>query len=432
MNHKIHFFIPGQRIIRSVLAAWICMGIYYLRGKAGMPFFGVIAAMQCITPYAKNMRENGSKRIIGTVVGGLWGVLVLYLESLLLGQQQLEEMMHLFLVGACGGAVIYSAVLLNIPDSAYFSAVVFLSIVMNHVTDEAPSVYVLDRLLDTAIGVAVGIFMNSVHFPRLKRPDILFVSGIDQMLSGEEHNLSSYTKVELNRLVDDGMKFTVISKQTPALIRDFTEGVRLKYPVVAMDGAVMYDMNSKQYLYTEKLDDAVSEKLNAFLKEEGVHYFVNTIEDHLLVIFYRELVEGTMKDHYLKRRLSPYRNYVHTERDVTENVIYFVTVGKRAHIVEIAEKIRLQPWSDQLRLDFDGYDCAPDEWILRIYAAGATREKMLQRLKEYMDCSQVVKFGRHENGADVFLPFTGDRMVKEMKKRYAAVDLRGWKNILRV
>ena len=438
LHEKIHphpLFLPGQRIIRTVLATWLCMGIYYLRGKAGLPFFGVIAAMQCITPYAKTMRENGKKRITGTIVGGLWGALVLYvlyLEILLAGRHDIEEMVYLLMLGVCCGAVIYSTVLLNIADSAYFSAVVFLSIAMNHVTDEAPLVYIIDRLLDTVIGVAAGTLMNSLHFPRLKHPEILFVSGIDQILSGEAHRMSAYTKIELNRLVDDGLKFTVVSKESPAIIRECTEGVRLKYPVVAMDGAVMYDLNSRQYLYTEKMDDKVSEQVCAFLRQGDIHFFVNTIQDHLLVIYFRELREGRLKEIYLKRRLSPYRNYVHTDRDITENVVYYVMVGKRDEMEQLQEEILKQPWADGVRVGLDGYDCGPDEWTLRIYSSGATREKMLQRLKEYMNCSSIVKFGRHENGADVFLPYTGDVMVKEVKRRYTPVDIRGWRNILHV
>ena len=274
--------------------------------------------------------------------------------------------------------------------------------------------------------------MNSLHFPRLKHPEILFVSGIDQILSGEAHRMSAYTKIELNRLVDDGLKFTVVSKESPAIIRECTEGVRLKYPVVAMDGAVMYDLNSRQYLYTEKMDDKVSEQVCAFLRQGDIHFFVNTIQDHLLVIYFRELREGRLKEIYLKRRLSPYRNYVHTDRDITENVVYYVMVGKRDEMEQLQEEILKQPWADGVRVGLDGYDCGPDEWTLRIYSSGATREKMLQRLKEYMNCSSIVKFGRHENGADVFLPYTGDVMVKEVKRRYAPVDIRGWRNILHV
>ena len=194
----------------------------------------------------------------------------------------------------------------------------------------------------------------------------------------------------------------------------------------------MYDLNSRQYLYTEKMDDRISEQVCAFLRQKDIHFFVNTIQDHLLVIYFRELKEGTLKEIYMKRRLSPYRNYVHTDRDITENVVYYVMVGKRDEMEQFAEEIRQQPWADGVRVGLDGYDCGPDEWTLRIYSSGATREKMLQRLKEYMSCSSIVKFGQHENGADVFLPYHGDVMMKEVKRRYAPVDIRGWRNILHV
>ena len=413
--------------------------------------------MQCITPYAKTMRENGKKRITGTIVGGLWGALVLYLEILLAGRHDIEEMVYLLALGVCCGAVIYSTVLLNIADSAYFSAVVFLSIAMNHVTDEAPLVYIIDRLLDTVIGVAAGTLMNSLHFPRLKHPEILFVSGIDQILSGEAHRMSAYTKIELNRLVDDGLKFTVVSKESPAIIRECTEGVRLKYPVVAMDGAVMYDLNSRQYLYTEKMDDKVSEQVCAFLRQGDIHFFVNTIQDHLLVIYfrdYKDLILEEVKDAhheriaqegeegfvlnksaylalarlYRKKRTSPYRNYVRTNAPITEDVVYLLIIDQEENIDRYHEKLMACPFASQIRVNFETFDCENGEKIMRIYAAAATREAMLGYLQRKVGAPRMVTFGT-ENNADVIISDARrGTMVRELKKRYEPVSLKGWRN----
>lgn len=44
---------PGQLIIRSMLAAWICMLIYDLCGRDGIVFLSVIAALQCIQPFTE-------------------------------------------------------------------------------------------------------------------------------------------------------------------------------------------------------------------------------------------------------------------------------------------------------------------------------------------------------------------------------------------
>lgn len=448
MENKLEFPRPGQRIVRSVLASLLCMVVYYLRGKSGIPFFAVVAALQCIQPSMKNMREMGRKRIVGTLIGAAWGALVLYVEFWFLGGQEASvlagqgaaahgdpeslEMLHLILVAACTGAVLYSTVVMKLPESAYFSAVVFLSIVMNHVTDENPSIYIIDRILDTTVGVVIGILMNSVHFPRLRHPEILFVSGIDQMMSEQVHQLSGYTKITLNRLIEDGAKFTVISKQSPAMIRETVTGVTLKHPVIAMDGAVMYDMNSRRYLYKEVMDDETGAEVNAFFRQEKVHYFINTIEDDLLVIYYHEMAPGAMERLYRQRRVSPYRNYVKTDRDIHTNVVYYLTIGPEAEVEAFLDRLMRQPFADRIRPVLDTYKCAEGDLILRVYSADATRERMLKRLKEHLQAEKIVKFGFEEKGVDVCLPCHGDEMVREMKRMFEPVSLEGWRNMLKV
>ena len=428
---KIRLPVPGQRILRSMLAAWACMAVYYLRGMRGLPFFSVIAALQCIQPYTDNMLSMGRKRVIGTLVGAAWGAAVLYLENLAVGSSGVNEMLHFILMGAIAGAVIYSTVLLNIPESSYFSAVVFLSIAMNHVADAELAVYITDRVLDTTIGVIVGILVNSLHLPRVRRNDILFISGIDPILSGEEHHMAPYTKVELNRLIRDGALFTVITKESPAMVQEAVAGISLKYPAIVLDGAVVVDIASRTYLKAEKIGPELGEKLEAFFRREDAGYFINTIEDNLLVTFYHEMREGPMKRLYRRKSGSLYRNFVHTERDVRENIINFVTVGEEHRIRDLGVKLKEQAFSGEIRLDFDASGCDKGELILRVYAASATRERMIAWLRQSLKAKTVVKFGRLEPAADERIPYVGDRMVKEIKKRFETVDLRGWRNILR-
>ena len=66
--------VPGQRIVRSVVAIWLCFAVYELRGRQGLPFFSVIAALQCIQPYNKDMNEEARRRLIGTLLGAFWGL----------------------------------------------------------------------------------------------------------------------------------------------------------------------------------------------------------------------------------------------------------------------------------------------------------------------------------------------------------------------
>lgn len=128
-------FLPGQRIVRSVFAVWLCMLLYYLRGFRGEPFYSVIAALQCVQPYSSNMIKEGRDRIIGTLIGAFWGGVVLYAELLPVGSDVSGILLHYLLLGLFSGLVIYSTVLFRISKYALFSTVVFLGIAMYHIED---------------------------------------------------------------------------------------------------------------------------------------------------------------------------------------------------------------------------------------------------------------------------------------------------------
>ena len=152
-RHNLNLPLPGQRIFRSVLAIWLCFLIYVLRGKVGMPFYSAIAALQCLQPNTRAMRPVARKRVIGTFVGAFWGLIALLLETELISDGMPDYGVHIVLIGLFAGLVLYFTVLLGIQEAAYFSAVVMLSITVNHIGDANPYLFVMHRVVDTLIGV---------------------------------------------------------------------------------------------------------------------------------------------------------------------------------------------------------------------------------------------------------------------------------------
>ena len=303
-KHFAHIAPPGQRIIRSVIAVWVCMLIYALRGLRGEPFYSIIAAVQCIQPYSSNMLTEGRDRIIGTLIGAFWGAFILFMDLLPMGGTWQAYAIQFILLGVFTGLVIYSTVLFKISQFALFSAVVFLGIAMFHMEDVNPYIHVINRSLDTIIGVGVAIVVNSVHLPRIKDRTTLFVSGIDYVLFREDRQMSPYTKVELNRCIADGMRFTVSTRQTPATVRETLSEINLRLPIVAMDGAVLYNLETMQYLRTVKMNPDLVRKITDFFHEEGMPFFLNTVQDNLLVIYfrdYKDLILEEVKDAHHER-----------------------------------------------------------------------------------------------------------------------------------
>ena len=56
--------------------------------------------------------------------------------------------------------IIYTTLLINKKNASYFSCVVYLSIVVNHLGDENPYSFVFNRSLDTMIGIVLGLLLT--------------------------------------------------------------------------------------------------------------------------------------------------------------------------------------------------------------------------------------------------------------------------------
>lgn len=423
--------LPGQRIIRSAVAVGLCLLVDVLRGHQGIPLYSAIAAMQCMQPYTRDMKGVARKRILGTIIGAVWGLLLLLTEIALARGDLPDERLHYVLVPLTLVLVLYSTVLLKVQEMAYFSGVVFLVITINHFTDANPYFFAFNRLLDTVIGVLVASVVNRVHLPRAKNTATLYVSALGHALLDSDKQLSPYSKVELNRLMDDGMKFTLSTVETPATIRELAPGVRLRYPIIAMDGAALYDMGTLEYIRTLPMSEEKASRLMGWLRENGVPFFSNSIWQNLLVIRYSELENEGMKMLFEEKRHSPYRNFMKSEADLAFDVVYLLALDTHERIDEAYRKIMQEPWADEYRIVKDRW--YHEGWsFLKIYDAATSRTAMLPELEKLMGTEKTVTFGGMQGNYDVHVQ-NDDRnlLVKELKRRFEPVDFRCWKSAFR-
>ena len=401
MKSGTRFPKPGQRILRSAIAVALCFLVYILRGRRGIPFYSALAVLQCIQPYYESTAKTAKKRVTGTFIGAFWGLLVILIQVYLLQGKLHDTFLGYLLIAAVTGVVLYSTVVLKCTDAAYFSCVVFLSIVVMHIADENPILFVFNRVMDTLIGVGLAFLVNSAHLPREKNNDILFVSGIDDTLLDSQYHLTPYSRIEV------------------------MQGVKLKYPVIAMDGAVLYDMKENSYLMKYQMSESQAERMADFLTQQSEHYFVNTVVDDTVVIYYDILDNEAQQGIFNSKRRSPYRNYVHTQNPSYDNVIYFFLIDQKEKIEHLYESLIAQPWASEYRIARANSVNYPGYAHLKIYHKDATREHMLENLKAILNLEKTVTFGSIQECYDVFIE-DSDRnlMVREMKKRYKPVCLK--------
>lgn len=416
---KINLPRIGKRIIKSSVSVFLCYVIYLLRGRKGIPFYSMLAALWCIRPLIGSTMEMAVQRTTGTLMGALYGLLLLLIKVNFLPEQTLVyELIYDGMVSLMIILVIYTTVIMKHQNASYFSCVVFLSIVVIHVEDVNPFFFVLDRVVDTMIGIIIGIGMNVVHIPAKKQKDILFVSGIDDTLIAREEKLSTYSKRELNFLIDDGANFTISTMRTPASIQKLLEGIHLRFPIIAMDGAVLYDMNTNEFICTEVMSAQTAEELLEVIKRFGLHCFSNVIVDDCLLIFYQSLENEGEKKVFEKMHTSPYRNYIQGQVPKDTAVVYFMIIDRTEKIQEFYHSLQNQGYENRLKIlcypsvDYPGYS------YIKIYNKNATRENMLHYLKKMVGIEKTVTFGSLDGKYDVTVKGDTDQVARTLKKMY--------------
>ena len=205
----------GMRMIKTAAAVLICLLVSMAVDREDMRIYSSIAALLCVQPYAEDTKRMAIQRIVGTAIGSVFGIATLLLEMALDIQGTL---VGYIVIAAVTVPNLWIAVVLKSSNAAALSGIVFLSITVTHVTDASPWIFAWYRASETLVGIAVGIAVNAFQLPRRKRRDVLFVSGLDGLLLTEQGTLTPYSRVSLNRMLDDGMQFTLSTMRTPASV----------------------------------------------------------------------------------------------------------------------------------------------------------------------------------------------------------------------
>ena len=422
MERKLNFPPIGMRIAKSAVAILLCYLVSFLRGNSGIVFYSQLAALWCIQVYVENSWKNALQRFIGTIIGALYGLVYLLIRKWTGSFTAMNEFSDALFISGLIVVILYTTVLIRKKQASYFSCVVFLSIVVNHVTDVNPYLFVWNRFLDTVIGIIIGVGVNLVSLPREHRKDILFLSGLDDTLLSKKDNMSDYSRIELNRMLDDGMNFTIVTMRTPASLMTPLRDIRLKLPVIAMDGAVLFDIYEKRYLKVYIISQDKSSRIRSLIRSEGLTCFTNVVIDDMLVIYYDKSEDEVHNNLIRELRRSPYRNYVDRPYPEDENVVYFMLLHPTPVIEAFYEKLAAAGITKELKVLKYESDDYPGYSYIKIYNRNATKENMIQYLQKMTGLSQIITFGTIPGRYDILVsPGDTNRVVHMLKKLYEPV-----------
>lgn len=158
----------GMRMVKTVIAVFVCGMFGCLRREPA--FYSMIAAVICMQNSTDKTITSSVNRAIGTLVGGLYGVIILY--GLAFFHADNLDVLRYTLVSLTIIPLIRTALALKRPSSASLACVVFLCVTVNHNTDSSPALFALQRMLDTLAGVGVTCVIDLLlpYHPKPEEP----------------------------------------------------------------------------------------------------------------------------------------------------------------------------------------------------------------------------------------------------------------------
>lgn len=418
MKNKITLPPIGLRIIKSAVAVFLCYIVNLIRGGFGLVFYSQLAALWCMQDYSSQTRTMARQRLVGTGVGAIFGLIFIAIDVNVPHYDIYDYGIKAVSISLFIVFIIYTTVVINKRNASYFSCVVFLSIVVNHIGDVNPYFFVFNRVLDTVIGIAIGVSVNSFRIPRKRNRDILFLSGMDETLLNEDNNMTGYSRVELNRMIEEGLQFTIVTMRTPASLLEALNDIKLKLPAVVMDGAALFNINEKRFERVYVISNEESVAVEDFLKRNGISYFSNIIMEDTVLIYYSDSDNPAYNNIIEKLRKSPYRNYIKKTVD-SEQVVYFMSIEKTEVMEKLADKLKDEGYYDKLKIliypstVYEGYS------YLKIYNHNATKENMIEYLSKLSSATRIETFGTVEGRYTHYIkPGDTNKVVKIIKKEF--------------
>lgn len=153
---------PGMRIIKTSIATFLCFLIDHIRG-VNEPIYAVISAILCMQKDLDNSWLVSKNRLMGTFIGGVFGVITL----LLINNVDFLQVAIIRFAFASFMIIplLYTITLMGKQGAAPVTCVVYASIVILHVGSNQVMYYAISRMLDTTVGIVVSLIVN-VTFTR--------------------------------------------------------------------------------------------------------------------------------------------------------------------------------------------------------------------------------------------------------------------------
>ncbi len=379
-------FRIGLRTVKTAVAILLCLVIFivlkafeFIPGVDSdfaitwfNPFFAGLATAYSMQSSRTKSIELAKNRCLASIIGGLIGILLIYLFELCGGKwpslpeinlESLNFILPYLLIAIFAVLVIFVGNLLKQPQVIFVALLTFLSVTVNPGTT-VPNwefQFGINRILSTIVGVLIALGVNFMHLPhRYKNKDILFCIGMEGILKDDSSLFRGYLEYKFQCFKEEGINYTFFTTRTPSTFMDLAKRYELKNPIVCMSGAALYDPLNSHYMATEGFNVLESDEIRGFFKTYNITPFINKIvNDQHYIYAYGIDNEAELLYESLKKN-SGYCNYLKEDLPLGNEVLYFLLLEEETKVDELVLALNKSNLKDKIVIQV--YDFL-DDWV---------------------------------------------------------------------
>ena len=228
----------------------------------------------------------------------------------------------------------------------------------------------------------------------------LYISDLDGTLLNSQGKISNDSIKIINNLINKGMIFTYATARSLVSATPVTLGLTKNLPLIIYNGTFIVNGATGKILYKNVFDDSlvniVKEVMEAHKIKPMVYAIVN--EKERVTIINENLHPGVQ--YYLDNRKNDYRMKLTHDQDTLYQgeVFYFTLIGDYKDLQPVYESLKGYP---DFNLTFQ-QEIYREEYWLEIMPKSASKASAILKLKELLNCDEIISFGDAINDLPMF------------------------------
>ena len=231
----------------------------------------------------------------------------------------------------------------------------------------------------------------------------LFVTDLDGTLLNSNKEVSIKSTEILNKLIDNGVNFTVATARTPATVVDLLQDVNLKLPAVLMNGVLLYDIKEEKYINIKEIGKDTVDKVFDILNKFDKNAMVYGIRNNHLWVYHKEFEYSWEYNFYKERADRKQKTFLKVENYqecINESkIINFIVFDKYEKIKGIYEELKK---IDEISVEYYEDIYEKGCYFLEAYSAEASKANGIKLLSDYIEHDKLICFGDNLNDIPMF------------------------------